>query len=828
MNIRDLVKKRLFITREGFAYIPKRVTSLTGLDMIPRNKLEIEANITDYSELSSPNLVERLTDLRITNHGEVKGKGFETFLKSLDPFKLKLESIAKLKKLRTLSLGFEECGLHYYVPNPTHRIWAADHSFLDSDNLRKTLEELEITASTIDSLQFLQGYSLRKIKLTGLPKLKNTEGLDSPSILESLEELTIKNTEIKQWDFLRRYQRLRKLVLPNYSTKPNLHALNSPNLQSTLTELYLCEEFKSWNNQNPTTLFELDFLKKYQQLQTLVFSGSNIIDFSGLSSPKLSKTIKKLVMFDLVDQPLQVSDETIRSFKEDTADDDRTFNPYRAWIELLSTRKEAIIFNLKLIQEYEALEELSLGNLWGVKDFSGLHNPNYANTLRKLTINSAPFLDNVDFLDGYTLLEEIWIKDLDNNFSDRITPPLNVRGLSKPKVATKLRRVHIDTDQGIADFDFLHNCEMLDELVIRARNRSQTPINFEGLCSASVAQTLTHLSLFDFDGLENLDFLNNYKKLERLDLYQITTIKDHSAIASEGLEHTVRDVRLHSSGFSDINLFKNYQKLKRLDIGLSSVRDISNLLEFESVKNGTLQSIELPKYIDLMRVKDGKYVTQEVLLNLKAKGIKVKIGGKLVFDDKHYKSKGKVYVICGPSGAGKTTIINYLEEELSVKKGRKTTTRGYRSEEERTSKVITSINDDEYTQLELEGKLKLQHDFCGKKYGIHTTDLLEAHTTDQKFVFDTCDIESALELKSDFPGLVELIILLTPPPLVERGLMNRLSKYPAKAQETLRRIGQIQESAEQLRAYKTRVNHFVAEPSYTANLKIIREIISGN
>lgn len=209
----------------------------------------------------------------------------------------------------------------------------------------------------------------------------------------------------------------------------------------------------------------------------------------------------------------------------------------------------------------------------------------------------------------------------------------------------------------------------------------------------------------------------------------------------------------------------------------------------------------------------------------------------------------KLYVICGPAGVGKTTLINFMKKELGVKQLRKTTTRPHRSLEEEVAGTTISIPKTDFEYRVRQKWMHFHYENNGFLYGIDDFDLKEAYLSGDVYLFDIIHVESAFKLRSQNPNFVEVILLLPFPGLVEKGLQNRLDELltrPSPRFETFQdelkylkatrtniadtkgRIDRVARTHAYLSSFKPYADHIIEGLDYNANQEQVRKIIAGN
>jgi len=145
-------------------------------------------------------------------------------------------------------------------------------------------------------------------------------------------------------------------------------------------------------------------------------------------------------------------------------------------------------------------------------------------------------------------------------------------------------------------------------------------------------------------------------------------------------------------------------------------------------------------------------------------------------------TKGKLFVISGPSGAGKGTICrSILEEAKDIKFSVSMTTRAPR-EGEVHGKHYYFATHEEFRQLIAENGFMEHAEVYGNFYGTprkQAVDWMEAGND----VILEIDVQGALQVKESYPEAVLVFIL---PPSIEE-LKNRITGRGSETEETMKK-----------------------------------------
>ncbi len=147
---------------------------------------------------------------------------------------------------------------------------------------------------------------------------------------------------------------------------------------------------------------------------------------------------------------------------------------------------------------------------------------------------------------------------------------------------------------------------------------------------------------------------------------------------------------------------------------------------------------------------------------------------RIVTDYIAKKPSGKLYVLCAPSGYGKSTISNHISH-LCVKIIPKITTRPYRpGSNEMLSGAILSVSPKVFISEANQGEIVGSHLYHEQRYGIRKKDIESVFLKEvDAHVWDTCDPETALGLKRMFPDIVKVVGIFPGRSLVGIGLEKR-------------------------------------------------------
>jgi guanylate kinase len=147
--------------------------------------------------------------------------------------------------------------------------------------------------------------------------------------------------------------------------------------------------------------------------------------------------------------------------------------------------------------------------------------------------------------------------------------------------------------------------------------------------------------------------------------------------------------------------------------------------------------------------------------------------------------RGLLYILCGPSGVGKTTLAHHLLElhpELGFSVSY--TTRAPRPGEE-DGADYHFVSDAEFDEMIDAREFAEWAEVHGNRYGTASTTITEAWKNDRNVIFDI-DFQGARQLQSAFPEET-VSVLITPPSFaeLERRLRGRETDSEAVIQRRL-------------------------------------------
>lgn len=182
------------------------------------------------------------------------------------------------------------------------------------------------------------------------------------------------------------------------------------------------------------------------------------------------------------------------------------------------------------------------------------------------------------------------------------------------------------------------------------------------------------------------------------------------------------------------------------------------------------------------------------------------------------KSRGKVFIISGPSGAGKTTIAEAVLKELKdIRKTVSCTTRKPRKGE-RDGKDYRFLTKGEFEKLIEEEAFLEWASILGNLYGTLKADV-NSILGDGKDALLCIDVQGAKQVKEKLPRAISIFIL--PPNLGE--LKERLIKRGEEEKEVERRLRLARKEIREIYRY----DYYVVNDDLKKAVELVKYIISA-
>lgn len=177
---------------------------------------------------------------------------------------------------------------------------------------------------------------------------------------------------------------------------------------------------------------------------------------------------------------------------------------------------------------------------------------------------------------------------------------------------------------------------------------------------------------------------------------------------------------------------------------------------------------------------------------------------------------GKIVIISGPSGAGKTTVCALLQKYPGVRKSISVTTRPPRPiEKDGESYHFVSIP--EFEEMLRKGELAEHARYCGHNYGTLVNTLKESLASDTLLILEI-EVQGALQIMEKFPEAISIFLL---PPNRDTLGQRLLKRNTNKKQDIQLRL----KTAEKELAYKDRYRYSVVNDDLEVTIDTIRKIL---
>ncbi len=177
---------------------------------------------------------------------------------------------------------------------------------------------------------------------------------------------------------------------------------------------------------------------------------------------------------------------------------------------------------------------------------------------------------------------------------------------------------------------------------------------------------------------------------------------------------------------------------------------------------------------------------------------------------------GRLIIVSGASGTGKTTLCRALEKDLDIFFSVSATTRPMRPGETE-GKVYFFLNSDTFEKMKREGKFLETAPVHDHWYGT-PREPVENRTASGQDVLLDLDTQGGLRLKKEVPHAV--LIFIMPPSL--QDLKARLKGRGTDSEEVIaRRIQRAEDEIQQSRRY----DHIVVNRDLPEALKELKDII---
>ena len=182
-------------------------------------------------------------------------------------------------------------------------------------------------------------------------------------------------------------------------------------------------------------------------------------------------------------------------------------------------------------------------------------------------------------------------------------------------------------------------------------------------------------------------------------------------------------------------------------------------------------------------------------------------------------ARGRLIVISGPSGVGKSTVVGALADRHRFFFSISATTRTARPGETNGVEYYF-VDSDEFERMRDRGDLLEWAEYSGNLYGTPRAPVLERLASGDDVLLDI-EVKGAMQVKESYPGAITLF--LTPP--TEEELERRLRNRGDTALEDIERRLSI--ARWQLSEARQRFDHVVVNDSVEAAVERILRILSA-
>jgi len=164
---------------------------------------------------------------------------------------------------------------------------------------------------------------------------------------------------------------------------------------------------------------------------------------------------------------------------------------------------------------------------------------------------------------------------------------------------------------------------------------------------------------------------------------------------------------------------------------------------------------------------------------------------------------GKLFILSGPSGVGKTTIVKALYERLPWLHSAVTFTTRKKRRTAREDKEIQYVTEDRFRQLRDEGRFLEWAEVHGNLYGTDRTSVVSRLEQGEPILLNI-DVQGARSIREQFPEACTIFILPEDVWQLEGRIRDRTDITEA---EITRRLDNIAREMDEATNYEHRINN---------------------
>ncbi|ARN57441.1 guanylate kinase [Sedimentisphaera salicampi] len=182
-------------------------------------------------------------------------------------------------------------------------------------------------------------------------------------------------------------------------------------------------------------------------------------------------------------------------------------------------------------------------------------------------------------------------------------------------------------------------------------------------------------------------------------------------------------------------------------------------------------------------------------------------------------SKGKLFVVSGPSGVGKGTIVRRLDKTDAVLSVSATTRQPGKGEKDGIDYWFISRS--EFEERIEKGMFLEYAEVFGNLYGTPTDKTQEAVESGKNVILEI-DVQGGLQVKKKWPEAGMIFIM--PPDMLE--LEKRIRNRARDSEETIRK--RLEEAEKEIEIGKKNYQHFVVNNVLDEAVSEVQEIINSH